>query len=82
MRAANWAITSATSVCPTATMSHSQIPDRPRVPQHVVVGAENADRHRDERERDREHLERAERPLQLLCVAAGLGETFAGLCVT
>ena len=29
MRAANWATTSATRVCPTATMTHSQIPTGP-----------------------------------------------------
>lgn len=43
-------------------------PHRPRGAQHLVVGAEDADRHRDEGERDREHLEGAERPLQLLVI--------------
>ena len=32
MRAANCATTSATSVCPTAAMTHSQIPTGPAVP--------------------------------------------------
>jgi hypothetical protein len=31
MRAANWAITNATSVCPTAAITHSQIPTCPAV---------------------------------------------------
>ena len=70
MRAANCAITSATSVCPTATIEPQPDPDRPRVLQHLVVCPEDADRHRDERERDREHLKGAERPLQLRLVAA------------
>ena len=70
MRAANCATTSATSVCPTAAMIHSQIPTGPAVTQYVVVGREDADRHRDERERDREDLKGAERSFQFRFVAA------------
>ena len=70
MRAANWATTSATRVCPTATTAHSQMPTGPAVPEHVVVGGEDSHRDGDERERDREHLERAEGSFQLWFVAA------------
>ncbi len=56
------------------------LPDRRRYPQpdphrtgsqeHLVVRREDPDCHRDERERDREHLERSESSLQLRLVAA------------
>jgi hypothetical protein len=45
-------------------------PDRARIPEHVVVRPEDAHRDGDERERDREHLKRAERSFQLWFVAA------------
>ena len=53
--------------------------DRPGVQQHVVIGTEDADRHRDERERDREDLKRAEGAFQLRFIAAVFIEIVGGL---
>jgi hypothetical protein len=49
-------------------MIHSQIPTRAL--QYGAVGREDADRHRDERERDRERLKWAEGSLEFWFVAA------------
>lgn len=81
MRAANCAITSATRVCPDRYDDPQPYPDRPRVPQHVVVCTEDANRHRDEGERNSEDLKGAESPFQLGLVATVFTETVNGLRV-
>ena len=48
--------------------------------QHESVGSKDADRNRDERERDREHLKGAERPFQLRLVATLFAEIVGSRC--
>jgi hypothetical protein len=63
-------------------MTHSQIPTGPAFCSTSSYVAKMPTATVNERERDREYLEGAERRLQLLRVARGLDGTFAGLCAT
>ena len=81
MRAANCAITSATRVCPIATMTHSHIPTGPAFRSTSSYVPEDANRHRDEGERNSEDLKGAESPFQLGLVATVFTETVSGLRV-